>query len=184
MAQHLHKLIALPMLSIDQTTMYPHPSSSDDHPYYTAVMQKLQPQDAIVFVNATGKPWSLRSTYDVNVFFPPSSLIRGRPAWLTLGDLRRPYAMSAEDCHAHYPCLIEARYGSEGDDAIPADRLLLDLQPLGMDESHMALYSSTQDVPSGNLYLRPGTYRLKFITKGDKVVHQEDIVVPDTQTHH
>jgi hypothetical protein len=48
----------------------------------------------------------------------------------------------------------------------------------------MALYSSTQDVPSGNLYLRPGTYRLKFITKGDKVVHQEDIVVPDTQTHH
>lgn len=184
MAQHLHKLIALPMLSIDQTTMYPHPSSSDDHPYYTAIMQKLQPQDAIVFVNATGKPWSLRSTYDVNVFFPPSSLIRGRPAWLTLGDLRRPYAMSAENCHAHYPCLIEARYGSEGDDAIPADRLLLDLQPLGMDESHMALYSSTQDVPSGNLYLRPGTYRLKFITKGDKVVHQEDIVVPDTQTHH
>jgi hypothetical protein len=184
MAQHLHKLIALPMLSIDQTMMYPHPSSSDDHPYYTPVMQKLQPQGAIVFVNAAGKPWSLRSNYDVSIFFPPSPLIRGRPSWLTLGDLRRPYAISADDCHARYPCLIEARYSNEGDDAIPADRLLLDLEPLGMSESNVALYSSTQNTPSGNLYLRPGTYRLKFITKGDKVTHQEDIVVPDTPMHH
>lgn len=184
MAEHLHKLIALPMLSIDQTAMYPHPSSDDDHPYYTAIMQKLKPQDAIVFVSAAGKPWSLRSSYDVNVFFPPAPLIRGRPAWLTLGELRRPYAISADDCHAHYPCLIEARYSHEGDDAIPADRLLLDLEPMEMSESHVALYSSTQNVPSGNLYLRPGAYRLKFITKSDKIVHQENIVVPDTQTHH
>jgi hypothetical protein len=182
MAEHLHKLIALPMLAVDQTTMYPHPSPGDDHPYYIAIMQKLRPQDAIVFVNAAGKPWSLRSNYDVNVFFPPSPVIRGRPAWLALGDLRRPYTLSADDCHAHYPCLIEARYSGEGDDAIPADRLLLDLAPMEMSESHVALYSSSQNIPSGNLYLRPGTYRLKFITKDEKIVHQEDIVVPGTPT--
>ncbi|RUL65900.1 hypothetical protein EKH79_04125 [Dyella dinghuensis] len=184
MAEHLHKLVALPMLSIDQTAMYPHPSKEDDHPYYTEIMDKLRPQAAIVFVNAAGKPWALRSSYDVNVFFPPSHVIRGRPAWLTLGELRQPFPTSADECHAHYPCLIEARYSNEGDDAIPADRLLLDLAPLETSESNVSLYSSTQGVPSGNLYLRPGSYRLKFITKGEKVVHQENIVVPATPTHH
>lgn len=184
MAQHLYKLIKLPMLSIDQTMMYPHPSADDDHPYYTAVMKELRPQDAIIFVNAAGKPWSLRANYDVSVFFPPSPLVRGRPTWLTLGNLRRPYEVSADHCHARYPCLVEARYANEGDDAIPADRLLLDLQPLGTSESDLALFSSTQGVPAADLYLRPGSYRLTFIVKGGAIVHRQDIVVPDTPTRH
>lgn len=184
MAEHLYKLAKLPMLSIDQTTMYPHPSSNDDHPYYTAIIKTLQPNDAIIFVNAAGKPWSLRSNYDISVLFPPSPLVRERPAWLTLGDLRKPYIVSADECHAHYPCLIEARYSAEGDDAIPADRLLLDLEPLGVTESDVAMYSSNQSIPSGNLYLRPGSYRLKFIIKGNRVIHQEDIVVSGTPMRH
>lgn len=181
MAEHLQKRIDAPMLSIDQTSMYPHPSADDDHPYYTAAMKALQPSDAIVFINTAGTSWSLHPGYDVSVFFPPSPLVRGRPTWLTLKDLRQPYTVDANGCHAHYPCLIEARYSNEGDDAIPADRLLLDLAPLSVSESGVAIYNSDQTAPSGDLYLRPGSYRLKFISRSDRVVHQENIVVTNKQ---
>jgi hypothetical protein len=111
-------------------------------------------------------------------------LLRNRPTWLTLGALRRPFNVSGEACHAHYPCLVEARYAKEGDDAIPADRLLLDLMPLGEVDSQTTLYSTAQSTPSADLYLRPGSYRLKFIAKGDRVVHEENVVVPDASVHH
>ena len=77
-----------------------------------------------------------------------------------------------------YPCLVEARYSDEGPDAIPADRLLLDQQPLSVSESHIAMYSSTQSTPSGDIYLRPGKYELEFIGDNNRVLHKEEIVVP------
>ncbi|HTV86895.1 MAG TPA: hypothetical protein VME63_15955 [Dyella sp.] len=180
MAEHLFALTGQPMLSVEQTMLYPRPSSSGDHPYYTEVMGKLHPDQPIVFVDDKGKPWSLRPGYDVSVFFPPVILRHGRPTWLDLGRLRRPYPVSADDCRHHYPCLVQARYDNEGPDAIPADRLLLDQAPLGIaDASQVAVYSSTQEVPSGDLYLRPGKYELSFIVDNDRVIHREQILVPD-----
>ncbi|RUL71895.1 hypothetical protein [Dyella choica] len=178
MAEHLYKLTSASMLAVDQTAMYPHPSSQNDHPYYTAEMKQLQPAAPIVFVDAKGKPWSLRSAYDVTVFFPPEQLERERPTWLTLGGLRHPHLVSADGCHGHYACLVEARYSNEGPDAIPADRMLLDLPPMTVSISGLAAYSSTQGVPTGYLYLRPGSYQLSFVVGGDKVLHKETIVVP------
>lgn len=181
MAEHLSKLTDAPMLAVDQTSMYPRPSSRNDHPYYTAVMKQLQPDVPVVFVDANDKPWSLRSGYDVTVFFPPEKLDRGRPTWLSLGGLRHARIVSADACHAHYACLVEARYSNEGPDAIPADRMLLDLPPMAISISGVAAYSTTQGVPSGNLYLRPGSYQLSFSVDGDKVLHRETIVVPEAQ---
>ncbi|GLQ45856.1 hypothetical protein GCM10007862_09070 [Dyella lipolytica] len=178
MAEHLYKLSHAPMLSVEQTMMYPHPSEHGDHPYYTAAMKQLRPDTPIVFVNAAGKPWSLRSGYDVNVFFPPEQMPHGRPTWLSLGGLRRAYSVSADHCHMHYPCLIEARYSDEGPDAIPADRMMLDQAPLMVSDSHVAVYSSTQGMPSSDLYLRPGKYQLSFIDDNNRVLHKEEIVVP------
>ncbi|GLQ87492.1 hypothetical protein GCM10007898_10580 [Dyella flagellata] len=178
MAEHLYKLSGASMLAVDQTAMYPHPSSQNDHPYYTAVMKQLQPQAPIVFVDAQGKPWSLRSAYDVTVFFPPEKLERGRPTWLSLGGLRHPRLVSADGCRGHYACLVEARYSNEGADAIPADRMLLDLPPMTVSISGVAAYSSTQAVPTGNLYLRPGSYQLSFVVGDDKVLHKQTIEVP------
>ncbi len=180
MAEHLYTLTRVPMLSVEQTMMYPHPMEHDDHPYYTAVMKKLRPDAPIAFVDTTGKPWSLRPGYDVNVFFPPEQIVRGRPTWLSLGALRHAHRVDADNCHAHYPCLVEARYSDEGPDAIPADRLLLDQVPLSVSESHIAMYSSTQGTPSGDLYLRPGKYELNFIGDKDRILHKEEIVVLDT----
>lgn len=179
MAEHLHKLTAAPMLSINQTAMYPRPKSKNDHPYYTAVMKQLQPAAPIVFVNAEGKPWSLGAAYDVTVFFPPEKLERGRPTWLSLGGLRRTHQVNASACHGHYPCLVEARYADEGPDAIPADRLLLDLSRVALSIGPMDVYGSTQEAPSGELYLRPGSYELSFIIDQDKTPQRETIVVRD-----
>jgi hypothetical protein len=178
MAEHLAKLTNATMLSIDQTSMYPHPDSGGDHPYYTAVMDRIKPEAPIVFVDTKGKPWSLRPGYDVTVFFPRETLVLKRPTWLTLGGLRRARMVSGDDCRARYPCLVEARYSNEGPDAVPADRLLLDVTPIAVSLSGVAAYSSTQGVPSGQLYLRPGSYQLSFIVDGDKVVHKGTVTVP------
>jgi hypothetical protein len=180
MAEHLYKLTSIPMLSVEQTMMTPHPSSSGDHPYYTAAMQQLHPQAPIVFVNTEGKPWSLRPGYDVNVFFPPAKMLQGRPSWLSLGDLRHPYFVSGAHCDGHYPCLVEARYKNEGVDAIPADRMVLDLTPSITTDAHDPVFARFQNTPSGNLYLRPGRYRLSLVDEVDSVIHEEDIDVPDT----
>jgi len=178
MAEHLAKLTGAAMLSVDQTSMYPRPSSKGDHPYYTAVMEQQHPNAPIVFVDTNGRPWSLRSAYDVTVFFPPEKLERNRPTWLTLGGLRKARLVSADGCRDHYPCLIEAYYSDEGPDAIPADRIVLDQVPLTTSISGVPAYGSMQSVPSGNLYLRPGSYQLSFIADGDKVQHKETITVP------
>ncbi|MGH8158094.1 MAG: hypothetical protein ACREPQ_08240 [Rhodanobacter sp.] len=179
MAEHLYKLTHIPMLSIEQTMLYPHPLSSGDHPYYTAVMQELRPKVPIVFANAAGKPWSLRPGYDVSVFFPPVQMLHGRPAWLSLGGLRRPYLVSGDRCHMHYPCLVEARYSDEGADAIPADRMVIAQTPLINSGSPVPMFTSNENIPSGDLYLRPGKYQLSMVIEDDKVIGKKSIVVPD-----
>jgi hypothetical protein len=177
MAEHLYRLTHLPMLSIDQTMFYPRPSSDGDHPYYTAVMKALRPDSPIVFVRADGRPWTLRSNYDVSVFFPPEKIERTRPTWLSLGGLRIPHYVSADHCRGHYPCLVEAYYSDENADAIPADRLILSLAPVVDPGLRIPVYTNNQETPSADLYLRPGKYRLSFSDGSGHVLHKEDIVV-------
>lgn len=176
MAEHLHKLSGIDPLTVEQTMLYPHPSARDDHPYYTAVMQQLQPQAPIVFVDKAGKPWSLRPGYDVSVFFPPTTLRRGRPTWLSLGGLRRPYFVSGDRCDHSYPCLVEARYADEDTDAIPADRLVLDPVPLNATTSNRI--SNGLIEPNSELYLRPGKYNLTWSAANSRVLFQQDIHIP------
>ncbi|GLQ99770.1 hypothetical protein [Dyella mobilis] len=177
MAEHLHRLTHLPMLAVEQTMLYPRPSRRGDHPYYEKVMKTLHPDAPLVFVDAKGNPWALRKGYDVSVFFPPEKFEHGRPTWLSLGGLRVPYYVTGQHCQEHYPCLVEARYGSEGADAIAADRLLLDLAPLADNAGHLPIYSSNQGLPSADLYLRPGKYQLTFSDDNGRVLHRENIDV-------
>ncbi len=160
MAEHLYSLTHIDVLTVEQTMLYGHPEASDDHPYYTPVMERLHPAQPVVFVGKDGKPWSLRPGYDVSVWFPPQTNRRGRPTWLDLGGERKPYYVSGEPCDRHYPCLVEARYADEGDDAIPADRMVLDPVPLNALSSERVVTDAK--VPFGELYLRPGKYRLSY----------------------
>ncbi len=175
MAQHLEKLLHIDVLTVEQTALYGHPVASDDHPYYAAVMQRLHPEGPLVFISKAGKPWSLRPGYDVSVWFPPEIIRRGRPTWLALGGERKPYYVSGEACRRHYPCLVEARYTSEGDDAIPADRLVLDPVPLNALPSQRV--TSDAMPPYSELYLRPGKYRLTYTDVAATKLYSHNITV-------
>lgn len=175
MAEHLHDIAGINPLTIEQTMLIPHPQKRDDHPYYTAVMKKLAPQQPIIFVDKIGHPWSLRAGYDVSVFFPIQQLRRGRPTWLTLGGLRQSYSVDADSCRGDFPCLIEARYAEEGDDAIPADRLLLDPTLMNSESSHRFNAPKTDRI--GLLYLRPGKYNLRVVDSDSHVISRRKIVV-------
>ncbi|MEW9623506.1 hypothetical protein [Rhodanobacter geophilus] len=177
MAEHLYKLTGLPMLSVEQTVLYPHALASDDHPIYAAVMQQLHPDVPIVFTSTAGKPWSLRPGYDVSVFFPPIHRVRGRPDWLALGGLRQPAFVDGARCQQHFPCLVEARYADESDDAIPADRMVLDRVPL-FGTLDMRMTINAQGVPGSDLYLRPGKYRLRFSAEDGDPLYHRNITVP------
>lgn len=176
MAQHLRKLSGIDPLTVEQTMLIPHPDPAHDHPWYTAVVQQLKPTQPLVFIGRDGAPWALREGYDVSVFFPPEILRRGRPTWLALGGLRQPYLVSGETaCRGQYPCLVEARYAGEGDDAIPADRLALD-PPARYARGDTGLRPSG-GLADSELYLRPGKYRLLATDALGRTLTRQNITV-------
>lgn len=163
MAYYFRKASGIEPMSVEQTMLIEHDVAEHDHPYYRALFHPEQhPQAPVVYVGKDGKPWSLKpGWYDVSVFFPPDKLLRGRPTWLDLDGLRKPYQISADICAKHYPCLVEARYANEGDDAIPADRILLQAG------------ARPGDKPSdfNLIYLRPGRYKLSARDASDRAQH-------------
>lgn len=74
------------------------------------------------------------------------------------GGLRKPHYVGGDHCLDRYPCLVEARYAVEGADAIPADRLVLAPMPVNNFPGYSVPF--VRNTPSGDLYLRPGKYRL------------------------
>lgn len=179
MAQHLRRLIDIDPLTVEQTMLYEHPAVADDHPYYGAVMLKLHPSAPIVFVNKADKPWSLRPGYDVSVWFPPHATHRGRPTWLAIGNERKAYYVDGERCNHHFPCLVEARYANEGNDAIPADRVVLDPVPLNAIPSDRVKSSGL--APFSEVYLRPGKYRLTYSDANGSTLFSQNITVRERE---
>lgn len=175
MAQHFRRISGIDPLTVEQTMLIAHDTPEKDHPYYRTVVGKLHPAVPLAFVRRDGAPWSLKPGYDVSVFFPEDALQRGRPTWLALGGLRSPYFVSSDMCNKSFPCLVEARYADEGDDAIPADRLVLNPIPPNVAASERA--RRTQTEPTGDLYLRPGRYRLTATGIDNRVLNRQDITV-------
>jgi len=170
MAQHFKRISGIDPLTVEQTMMIKHPHDNDDHPFYKAAMEQLHPATPIVFVDGKGTPWSLKAkAYDVSVFIPQQQLSNGRPTWLELGGLRKSYVVGKELCEGHFPCLIEARYADESDDAIPEDRLVLD---------NIDLLTT---MSSSTLYLRPGNYRLTATDAANRVASRHNISVGGAQ---
>lgn len=176
MAEYFHRFTGIDPLTVEQTILIPHATPGLDHPDYTAVMRRLHPRNPIVFINAGGAPWAIRPGYDVSVFFPPVRMRNGRPTWLSLGGLRRPYPVDADICRQHVPCLVQARYVNEGPDAIPADRMLLSPARLSQQISHAS--GLDDQLSRSELYLRPGTYRLSAESDTGQIVARHRIAVP------
>lgn len=178
MAQHFRKLSGIDPLTIEQTMLIEHPPGTENHSYYYAVIAALHPTVPIVFEDKDGTPWSLKpKAYDVSVLFPPDQLRDDRPTWLELGGLRKLYFVSGNLCQDDYPCLIEARYANEGEDAIPADRLVLD--PVKSAQSNDERLFQRRPQTHANLYLRPGAYRLTGTNNDNRVLFRQNIVIDD-----
>jgi hypothetical protein len=153
---------------------------------YDRIISTFHPEHAIVLVQASDHtPWSARpGLYDLNVILPPansvpSSYSQGplqlsihgenhavlppankghRPDWLTLDGKRVPVPIDTEFCAGKFPCLIEARYAEESDDAVTADRYLF-------------LQKDARNV----LYLRPGEYRLRTVDANNDTLNEHVI---------
>jgi len=198
MAEHLHKLTGIDGLSVEQTMMIPHSTAADDHPYYRAIWRAVNPKILIesedtevsgysvryhvlhtavpiVYENKVGQPWTLRGGYDVSVIFPPQEMRDGRPTWLALGGLRQPYFISGDRCRRQFPCMVTARYANEGEDAVPADRIVLD--PMAPNSGMQNLVQMGGDTPTTELYLRPGKYDLRYTGEGGHQLFRQTITV-------
>jgi hypothetical protein len=176
MAEHFIKDSGIQPLSVEQTTLIPHQNRNMDHPDYEPIVDALHPTQPIVFVDKDGKPWSLRPGYDVSVIFPEEHFEYGRPTWLTLWGARVPYTVSGDICATHYPCMVAARYADESGDAIPADRMVLDPVSL-MTVGDIKITASVFSAPTGELYLRPGTYHLHVSDENGHPIDDETITV-------
>jgi hypothetical protein len=185
MAMGLKKLTGFDPLSIDQTQFLEVLADRTDA--YHQLIASFHPKSPIILVNRTsGSPWSAAPTlYDVNVILPLSVSLKSfgvasedkhegdssrlshdlmnsrdmhRPNWLTLSGDRSAMPISADLCRKHFPCIVEARYVDESDDAIAADR-----------------YVFFEPLTDSRLYLRPGRYRLRTMDSDSEVLSEQTI---------
>jgi hypothetical protein len=184
MAEHFIKDSGLDPLSVEQTIMIPHQDRALDYPYYDSIIQALDPQRPIVFVNKDGNPWSVRPGYDISVIFPEEHFVDGRPSWASLWGARVPYTVNGSLCRRHWPCMIAARYADEGPDSVPADRMVLDPVPL-MIIDNIKVTSGDYSMPTGQLYLRPGhRYRLTVTDQSGATLDSSMITVAKRPASH
>ena len=176
MAQHFARLADTDPLTIEQTMMIPHENHASDHPWYREVVTKLAPKQPIVFVDNTGNAWSLKKAYDLSVFFPEEVLQRGRPTWLAMDGMREPFQVSGRICDLDYPCMVEARNEGQPDQAIPADRYVIEYKGRIAGYGDI-LRQSTDPYPIAELWLRPGKYELLARNRANVIHHRQTIVV-------
>lgn len=182
MAMRLRTLTGFDPLSIDQTQFLEILTDTAD--VYHQINARFDPKIPSVLVNrTTGAAWTARpALYDINVILPASLSLRAfgaedkitgmfprysddpltrndsmlRPGWLTLNGERTPYSITAGMCRSYLPCVVEAHYANEPDDATAADR-----------------YVFTKLLAQSRLFLRPGQYRIRASdSEGKQLVEQ------------
>jgi hypothetical protein len=90
----------------------------------------------------------------------PDLVYMQRPSWLTLNGQRRPYDISTALCRSATPCVVEAHYVGEPDDASAADR-----------------YAFTKSSEATRLFLRPGRYRLRAWDLNGRTLSERQIEI-------
>ena len=176
MGEFFKQISGIDPLTIEQTMMMQHGRSNQDHPFYAAVVQQLKFTKPSVFVAADGKTWTLKpDKYDMTVVFPTYAVIKTRPNWLVLGGERTAYPVGSEICRNQYPCMVEAFYTNEGEDAVAADRALLNMVDTQSPEDARVQNGMVQS--QSRLFLRPGSYHLKVTDKSNRQISARDITI-------
>ncbi|MFC4762471.1 hypothetical protein [Dyella koreensis] len=161
MAMLLKRLSGFDPLTIDQTR-WRDIGSDVGSANYRQLIALYQPQGPVVLRRRTdGTPWSSDpAAHDLDVLLPPVGHQR-RPRWLSLDGLRTSHLITTDLCAKHIPCVVEARYAEESDDAIPADRYTF----LNVDSMN-------------SLFLYPGAYHLRSWDADGRTLIQRNITVP------
>jgi len=176
MAKFFKKISNIDPLCVEQTMMIPHARTDQDHPWYAAVMQAAHPAQPFVYVDAGNKPWTLKpELYDVSVFFPHTAQNENRPSWVSLGGTRLPYPVGSDLCRDQFPCMLEARYTNEGDDAVAADRAVLNVIDPNAPMSQRVL--SNHGSAQSRLYLYPGSYRVNALDGRGRIVSSQPVTI-------
>jgi hypothetical protein len=168
MAMELARITGLALLTLDQTSTRPY-EADDIATTGRQLAQQFSPTvPSILQARKDGHAWSARpGLYDASVLLPTANASAIRPNWLTLGGTRSAIAVDLAPCIGHLPCLAEARYASEGDDAIPADQFVM-------------LADSEAATP---LFLAPGRYRLRLLGNDNLPLAQRTLEVADALPH-
>jgi len=97
-----------------------------------------------------------------DLFIPvmPSTDEGLRPDWLGLNGQRQPFAVNSDLCERIYPCVVEAIYAKESDQAVAADRFAF-------------LRSGVRSA----LYLFPDEYRLRVRDADGKVLSERAVTI-------
>lgn len=187
MAMQLQKLTGLVPLSIDQTDFLETGLDASDT-YHRLARAFPSGKPEILLNRQTGQPWSARpAAYDIDVILPAGLSLEAfgkykygyqlsyaqaglphvldynemqRAAWLSLDDKRRAYPIDTTLCRGSIPCVVDAYYPGEPDDAIAADR-----------------YAFMGPTETSKLYLHPGSYRLRASDSDGHTLSQSDIAI-------
>lgn len=162
MAMHLQQLTGIDPLAVDQTTFREVEPERPDG-VYSWMMASYRPRRPVVLRMQGGGSglWSGDpKRYDVSVILPKAHG-KPRPDWLALDGARHAWPIDTSLCAGTVPCVAEARHAGESDDAIPADR-----------------YTFLDAPASSQLYLRPGTYRLRAWGSDGRTLAEHTITVP------
>lgn len=187
MAAQLKRLSGNDPLCVDQVQFRDVAVGGLDFGFYNTVAGRYSMQQPYVLrARDGGAIWSSNpQQHDVTVILPPaaerdldvngvmrSDVLRRevtmlrppfdfsvRPPWLALDGKRMPYRVSTDLCAGQIPCVVEAHYPNEPDEATPADRYTF------LRRSH------------NELYLLPGHYRLRAWDVSGKTLGQQDIDV-------
>lgn len=160
MAMRLRKLTGLDPLSVDQTQFRDVEPSTYTDPYHQIIDVLKMDKPYVLQLPEGNRVWSSDpSRHDISVVLPPM-YGQPRPDWLALGGDRQRWPIDTGLCHGVTPCVVEAHYGNEPDDAIPADR-----------------YTFLHAPAAGELFLRAGTYRLRAWDAAGKTLSEATIQV-------
>ncbi len=147
MAERLTAMTGTPVLSIDQIAGLWGCAGERgaDAPY--------------VLMQADGSAWShRRDAVDLTVIAPVSAeTLDDAGGWMTLDGTRRAMKVPADACAGQRPCLVSAYHAGEADNAVPADRMVINAA-----------------APVRALFLKPGRYRVVSEARdGTRMQHGE-----------
>lgn len=164
MAVHLKRLSGIDPLSIDQSQLRDIGGRGNNEAYRQLTVDFHPDRPSVLVSRHDGTVWSTdRRLHDVSVLLPPMDHHR-RPGWLTLDGKRQARLVTTALCDKKVPCLIEARYANETDNATAADRVA---------------FMVPDSVNS--LYLGPGDYHLTAVDTDGRLLSERKLHI-DTAT--